>query len=70
MRSDNPCMRECPDRILSCHSSCPKYKAFREQLERERKARVNEQLATDIQMERIFRTKKRTSRESKRSYRQ
>ena len=29
-----PC-KDCPDRVLGCHSSCDKYKAFREERDRE-----------------------------------
>ena len=29
-----PCSKVCPDRRVGCHSSCPKYKDFRDELDR------------------------------------
>ena len=31
---DAPC-KDCPDRVVGCHSVCEKYKAFREERDRE-----------------------------------
>lgn len=35
---DAPC-KDCPDRVVGCHSSCEKYKAFREECDRNREQR-------------------------------
>lgn len=32
---DNPCDRDCPERTSTCHSTCGKYKTFRERKDQE-----------------------------------
>lgn len=39
-RYNCPCTRDCPDRVPGCHGTCPKYKAWTERREVEKKART------------------------------
>ena len=39
-RYDCPCTRDCPDRVPGCHGTCPKYKAWTEKRDAEKKARA------------------------------
>ena len=39
MKAHSPCAKDCPERNASCHASCEKYIAYREQKDAELEAR-------------------------------
>ena len=54
-----PC-RNCEERAPKCHSVCPKYKAFRESVERLREAQKNKGYEADcFRADAVVRLKKR-----------
>ena len=36
------CPNECPDRVIGCHSTCERYKTYREYLDKINRARLAE----------------------------
>lgn len=40
---DNPCKKDCPDRMATCHCECERYKKFRARVD-ERNRRRNKEL--------------------------
>lgn len=53
------CCLDCTDRTLTCHSTCPKYKAYRAEIDKAAKARAIERACSDIEVQRAKRRKKR-----------
>ena len=56
-RYNCPCTRDCPDRVPGCHGTCPKYKAWTERCDVEKKARTayNERFALTAHSEKAVR---------------
>ena len=53
-----PCVKDCPERSPTCHTSCRRYKAYQESMRQEREAR-RERAEVD---QACFDGKKRTRR--------
>lgn len=65
MRTDNPCVRNCPKRRQGCHSYCTAYQAYREIIDKENARRQKENRLNEFIKLRELRVKKKLRKEKK-----
>lgn len=65
MRTDNPCVRSCPQRRQGCHSYCTAYQAYREIIDKESARRQKENRLNEFTKLREHRVKKKIRKEKK-----
>ena len=65
MRTDNPCVRSCPQRRQGCHSYCTAYQAYREIIDKENARRQKENRLNELTKLRELRVKKKMMKEKK-----
>ena len=47
----HPCTKECPDRTITCKSTCEKYKDYMAKTEKERQYRIAQHKINDYQFD-------------------
>lgn len=57
-----PCERDCPNRSVTCHSECEKYKAFTEEIKSKRDEKQKKTCMDCFTFDRVMRVKKRINK--------
>ena len=67
MNTSVPC-KDCPDRVLYCHTTCPKYKEFAEQCAARRKATFDDKAVEAVRRDSLVHYRTREQKMGKIRY--